>query len=111
MKIKTLVFGCKELGLEERFKEKENIVFKTLDCAGSLTSVELLKVLEEGFQQVFVLACKKGICKGRIGNLRAEKRIETIKKFLGRWAEDYRIRFDYFSKEKEDALWKEVFKV
>ncbi|KUK19391.1 MAG: hypothetical protein XD55_0557, partial [Thermodesulfobacterium commune] len=48
MKGKTLMFVCRELGSEEEMKDREDIVLKTLDCAGDLTVFEVLKALEEG---------------------------------------------------------------
>ncbi|HAA83471.1 MAG: Methyl-viologen-reducing hydrogenase delta subunit [Thermodesulfobacterium sp. 37_54] len=110
MKGKTLMFVCRELGSEEEMKDREDIVLKTLDCAGDLTVFEVLKALEEGFQQVFVVGCKKGTCKSRIGNLRAEKRMATVRRYLGKWAEGYRLEMVYLNKEKGQTLLDQILK-
>lgn len=78
---KIFIFCCKEIGKNDDLK-KYGFTFKSMDCVGTLGEDEILEVIEEGFNKIIVLGCKKGVCKNKIGNILGEKRIKNIKKYI-----------------------------
>jgi coenzyme F420-reducing hydrogenase delta subunit len=58
--------------------------FKTfeLPCTGSVNEVLLMENLQNGATGVVVLGCRKENCKHMDGNLKAERKVERIKKML-----------------------------
>lgn len=73
------------------FNAIDNIVGQTDDynvrsirmpCSGMTREVVLLKAFEAGADAVVVLACPEGTCRYLEGNLRARKRVATVKKIL-----------------------------
>jgi F420-non-reducing hydrogenase iron-sulfur subunit len=53
-----------------------------MPCSGMTREVILLKAFEAGADAVMVLACPEGTCHYLEGNLRARKRVATVKKML-----------------------------
>lgn len=64
-------------------REKDN-TFKTisLPCSGKLELIYLLKAFESGADGVVLITCKHGECQYLEGNLRAQKRTESVRTLL-----------------------------
>lgn len=58
--------------------------FKTisLPCSGKVNLLYLLKAIETGADGVILMTCKPGECHYLEGNLRAEKRVESVDSLL-----------------------------
>jgi coenzyme F420-reducing hydrogenase delta subunit len=54
----------------------------SLPCSGKVNLLYLLKAIETGSDGVILLTCKIGECKYLQGNLRAQKRIDTVDDLL-----------------------------
>lgn len=53
-----------------------------MTCTGNTDHRVLLQTFEEGADGVFVAGCMEGDCHFLKGNLRARKRVESVKKIL-----------------------------
>lgn len=53
-----------------------------LPCTGRVNDVLLMETLQDGFAGVLVIGCHKDNCKYLDGNMRAEKRVNHVKKLL-----------------------------
>ena len=53
-----------------------------LPCTGRVNDVLLMETLQDGFDGVLVVGCNKENCKYLNGNLRAEKRVDHVKRIL-----------------------------
>jgi coenzyme F420-reducing hydrogenase delta subunit len=53
-----------------------------LPCAGRVNEVLLMETLQNGVGGVLVVGCRKENCRYLDGNLRAEKKVERVKKLL-----------------------------
>ncbi len=51
-------------------------------CSGKVEITHILKSLEKGADGVMVAGCEEGNCHFQVGNLRARKRVEYVKKLL-----------------------------
>ena len=64
------------------YKLPEDVRTFELPCTGRVNDVLLMETLQDGFDGVVVVACHKENCKYLDGNLRAEKRVNHVKKIL-----------------------------
>jgi len=64
------------------YKLSEDVRTFELPCTGRVNDVLLMETLQDGFDGVVVVACHKENCKYLDGNLRAEKRVNHVKKIL-----------------------------
>lgn len=53
-----------------------------LPCSGRLEPLHLLKALEEFADAAYLIACPEGTCRYFEGNLRARKRVETVRNMI-----------------------------
>jgi coenzyme F420-reducing hydrogenase delta subunit len=62
----------------------ENVDLKTfsLPCSGKVNLLYLLKAIETGSDGAVLMTCKMGECKFLQGNLRAQKRIDSVNELL-----------------------------
>jgi F420-non-reducing hydrogenase iron-sulfur subunit len=72
-----------------------------MPCTGMTREVVLLKAFEAGADAVVVLACPEGTCRYLEGNLRARKRVATVKKLLDEIGLDGR-RLNFYNVAPED---------
>lgn len=64
-------------------REKDNdLKIISLPCSGKLELIYLLKAFESGADGVMLITCKHGECRYLEGNLRAQKRTESIHALL-----------------------------
>ena len=59
-----------------------NIQAFELPCTGRVNDVLLMETLQDGFDGVLVIGCHKENCKYLDGNMRAEKRVNHVRKIL-----------------------------
>ena len=86
---KLLLLHCAESGekalhkmTQLGYKLPEDVRTFELPCTGRVNDVLLMETLQDGFDGVVVVACHKENCKYLDGNLRAEKRVNHVKKIL-----------------------------
>ncbi len=60
----------------------DNIRIVRVPCTGKVDVLFLLQAFESGADGVMVIGCLEGECHYLIGNLRARKRVERVKKIL-----------------------------
>jgi F420-non-reducing hydrogenase iron-sulfur subunit len=53
-----------------------------LPCAGRVDELVLMEALEKGFATVLVIACRRENCRFLEGNLRAEKAVRRLQKYI-----------------------------
>jgi coenzyme F420-reducing hydrogenase delta subunit len=63
-----------------RLQYPPNIRIILVPCAGRVDIIHLLKTLEAGADAVFVAGCMEGECHYLVGNIRAKKRVNKLKK-------------------------------
>lgn len=83
------VFFCHQIDPDQdrnrRPLEKElgpMIRFYPLPCSSRIGTEDLLKVLETGVKKIFLVTCPEGICRYRVGNVRAQKRSDLARKLI-----------------------------
>ncbi|HEC32487.1 MAG TPA: hydrogenase iron-sulfur subunit [Deltaproteobacteria bacterium] len=64
------------------FRMPSNIKRIRIPCAGSVDILHLMHALEAGADGAFVLACMEGDCHNETGNVKAQKRVDYVKKLL-----------------------------
>ena len=86
---KILVIHCAENGKKALHKMKQtggglpaNVRAFELPCTGRVNEVLLMKSLEEGCDGILVAACHRDNCRYLDGNLRAEGKVNRIRKIL-----------------------------
>ena len=53
-----------------------------MPCTGRVDIIHLLKAIEDGADAVYVAGCLEGECHFLVGNLKAKKRVQYVKKVL-----------------------------
>lgn len=106
---KLMVFYCKELGIKDGLNDY-NISFKNIDCIGTLGEEEILEVIQEGFNKIIVLGCKKGICKNKIGNILGERRVKEVKKYIKEIdLKEINVQYYYLKSSELEEIIKNLF--
>jgi len=59
-----------------------NIKIVRVPCSGKVDAIHMMRALQKGADGVYVAGCLKGDCHFKDGNIRAEKRVEYVKKLL-----------------------------
>jgi F420-non-reducing hydrogenase iron-sulfur subunit len=65
-----------------RLKYPANIKIVKVPCTGRVDIMFILKAFEDGADGVYLVGCLEGDCHYLVGNLRARKRVEYVKKLL-----------------------------
>jgi coenzyme F420-reducing hydrogenase delta subunit len=66
----------------ERVTYPANVKVIRLPCTGKVDIEYIMKAFEQGADGVYVIACAIGNCHHEVGNVRATKRVEYLKKLL-----------------------------
>jgi len=111
---KTLVLHCAESGKkalsrmsELGYRIPEPVRTFELPCTGRINEVLLMETLQDGFSRVLVVACHKENCKYLDGNLRAEKKVNRVRKILaGAGVADKSIEMVFISPDEGRKLYK-----
>jgi F420-non-reducing hydrogenase iron-sulfur subunit len=73
-------YTAADLAGSMRLQYPPNVRIIKVPCAGRVDIIHLLKTFEAGVDAVFVAGCIEGECHFLIGNLRAKKRVNKLKK-------------------------------
>jgi coenzyme F420-reducing hydrogenase delta subunit len=66
----------------ERITYPANVKVIRLPCTGKVDVEYIMKAFEQGADGVYVIACAIGNCHHEVGNVRATKRVEYVKRLL-----------------------------
>jgi len=75
-----------------RLETSERVSLEAVPCCGRIDPRYMLKAFETGVDAIGVLACPSGDCRLMEGNLRAEVRVNTVRKMLSEIGVDPDIR-------------------
>ena len=75
-------FAAADLAGSMRLQYPANVKIIRVPCTGKVDVIYILKAFEKGADAVFVAGCLEGNCHYLEGNLRAKKRILSLKIFL-----------------------------
>lgn len=75
-------FAAADLAGTMRLQYPTNVKIIRLPCTGKADIIYILKAFENGVDGVFVAGCLEGSCHFQVGNLRAKKRVQYLKKLL-----------------------------
>jgi len=86
-----LVFCCNycpscsaDLAESAKLQYPPNIRIIKVPCIGAVGTIHILKALENGADGVCLMGCLEGNCEYLTGNFRAGKRVQYVKKLLGK---------------------------
>jgi F420-non-reducing hydrogenase iron-sulfur subunit len=65
-----------------RLSYPTNIKIMKVPCTGRVDIIHVLKAFENGADGVYIVGCLEGDCHFLVGNVRAKKRVEYVKKLL-----------------------------
>jgi len=65
-----------------RLSYPSNVKVIQVPCTGRVDILHLLKAIEDGADGVYVAGCLEGECHFLVGNLKAKKRVQYVKKVL-----------------------------
>jgi F420-non-reducing hydrogenase iron-sulfur subunit len=82
--LKITLFHCYNALDNLRFEDNADVEVNSvkLPCSSMTRETVLLRAFEAGADAVIVLVCPPGLCRHLDGNIRAEKRVERMKKLL-----------------------------
>jgi len=75
-------FAAADLAGSMRLQYPPNVKIIRVPCTGKVDVIYILRAFERGADAVFVAGCLEGNCHFLEGNLRAKKRVLSLKKFL-----------------------------
>lgn len=79
---KYCAYAAADLAGSMRLSYPSSIKIVQVPCTGRIDVIHILKALEEGADGVMVAGCLEGECHFLTGNLKAKKRINSVKKIL-----------------------------
>ena len=65
-----------------RLSYPTNVKIMKVPCTGRVDIIHVLKAFEGGADGVYLVGCLEGDCHYLVGNLRARKRVEYVKRLL-----------------------------
>jgi len=65
-----------------RLSYPTNVKIMKVPCTGRVDIIHILKAFEGGADGVYLVGCLEGDCHYLVGNLRARKRVEYVKRLL-----------------------------
>ncbi|SLM28457.1 F420-non-reducing hydrogenase iron-sulfur subunit D [Desulfamplus magnetovallimortis] len=75
-------YAAADLAGSMRLSYPESIKIIQVPCTGRIDVIHILRALEEGADGVMVAGCLEGECHFLTGNLKAKKRIGSVKRIL-----------------------------
>lgn len=75
-------YAAADLAGSMRLSYPVNVKIVKIPCTGRVDILFALKAFENGVDGVFAFGCLEGNCHFEVGNLKAKKRIEYLKKLL-----------------------------
>ena len=75
-------YAAADLAGSMRLSYPPNLKIIRVPCTGRFDIIHALKAFESGADGVFVFGCLEGNCHFEVGNLRARKRVEYLRRLL-----------------------------
>jgi coenzyme F420-reducing hydrogenase delta subunit len=75
-------YTAADMAGSKRIPYPTNVKIIRVPCSGKVDAIHLMKALEKGADGVYVAGCLEGDCHFKNGNLRAEARVNRVKKLL-----------------------------
>ncbi|MCF8076134.1 MAG: hydrogenase iron-sulfur subunit [Desulfotignum sp.] len=75
-------YTAADMAGSKRISYPSNVKIIRVPCSGKVDAIHLMKALEKGADGVYVAGCLAGDCHFKNGNVRAEARVNRVKKLL-----------------------------
>ncbi|OPY76318.1 MAG: Methyl-viologen-reducing hydrogenase, delta subunit [Syntrophorhabdus sp. PtaU1.Bin058] len=75
-------YAAADLAGSMRLSYPANLKIVKIPCTGRFDIIHALKAFEAGADGIFVFGCLEGNCHFEVGNLRAKKRVEHLRRIL-----------------------------
>ena len=75
-------YTAADMAGSKRISYPANVKIIRVPCTGKVDAIHLMKALEKGADGVYVAGCLAGDCHFKNGNIRAEARVNRVKKIL-----------------------------
>jgi F420-non-reducing hydrogenase iron-sulfur subunit len=75
-------YTAADMAGSKRISYPSNVKIIRVPCTGKVDAIHLMKALEKGADGVYVAGCLAGDCHFKNGNVRAEARVNRVKKIL-----------------------------
>jgi F420-non-reducing hydrogenase iron-sulfur subunit len=75
-------YTAADMAGSKRISYPANVKIIRVPCTGKVDAIHLMKALEKGADGVYVAGCLAGDCHFKNGNIRAEARLNRVKKIL-----------------------------
>jgi coenzyme F420-reducing hydrogenase delta subunit len=75
-------YAAADMAGSMRLSYPANVKIVKVPCTGRFDIIHALKAFEAGADGVFVIGCLEGNCHFEVGNLRARKRVEYLRRLL-----------------------------
>lgn len=77
-------YAAADLAGSARLEYPPNIKIIKIPCSGRIDIIHILRAFESGVDGVYIGGCREGTCHFMSGNFRAKKRVQYVKKLLGK---------------------------
>lgn len=77
-------YAAADLAGSARLEYPPNIKIIKIPCSGRIDIIHILRTFESGADGVYIGGCREGTCHFMSGNFRAKKRVQYVKKLLGK---------------------------
>ncbi|MFN2356969.1 MAG: hydrogenase iron-sulfur subunit [Desulfotignum sp.] len=75
-------YTAADMAGSKRISYPSNVKIIRVPCTGKVDAIHLMKALEKGADGVYVAGCLAGDCHFKNGNVRAEARVNRVKKIV-----------------------------
>ncbi|MEE4363882.1 MAG: hydrogenase iron-sulfur subunit [Desulfotignum sp.] len=75
-------YTAADMAGSKRISYPSNVKIIRVPCTGKVDAIHLMKALEKGADGVYVAGCLEGDCHFKNGNIRAQARVDRVKKVL-----------------------------
>lgn len=75
-------YTAADMAGSQRISYPPNVKIIRVPCSGKVDAIHLMKAFEKGADGVFVAGCLKGDCHFKNGNLKADRRVQQVKRLL-----------------------------
>ncbi|MCA1787389.1 MAG: hydrogenase iron-sulfur subunit [Desulfobacteraceae bacterium] len=75
-------YTAADMAGSKRISYPSNVKIIRVPCTGKVDAIHLMKALEKGADGVYVAGCLAGDCHFKNGNVRAEARVNRVKKII-----------------------------
>lgn len=79
---KYCAYAAADLAGSARLQYPANIRIIKVPCTGRIDVIHILRALEDGADAVYVAGCLEGECHFLVGNFKAKKRVEYVRKLV-----------------------------